>query len=781
MSRLWMIHVFTAVVLVTATAGAQTPTGTVTPCVPIPGSAGGQTMPGLGPRSSSTPAPQPPPAPSAQSVPGQAATAAGSCPPGFMPAPVPSSQPATIGQQPSDIPTPGESSQQGTTPGADRQRQQTSQDAQPRTPPERMETTSTTEPLSLLELAFQSLVSPMGESARPLRQFGYGFFRSPTSTFAPVDDVPVGPDYIVGPGDDLIIYIWGPDDSTLMRTVDRNGQIVLPKVGPVSAWGLTFSQTDRLIREQLARNFVGYGTSVTLGRLRSIRVNVVGEVRQPGTYTVGGLARLTNALVASGGPALTGSLRQIRLHRNAEIVGTFDFYDYLLRGDKQNDFRLESGDTIFVPAIGPVAAIVGEVQRPAIYELKGAMRLNDLIETAAGVSPRAYLKRVQILRAQPSAERMAIDVDMTRYYVDGDSSADLVVAKGDLVRIFTSDTRVYNTINVEGAVKYPGDYEWRSGMRLAQVITSDSVLPEAFLDRVEIARRNPDRSIQLISVNLRQAWTGDLSQNIVLTALDRVTVKIDRRDQIAPRSMMVTLNGEFRRPGPYAIAAGETLSSVIARAGGFTDRAYLKGGVFTRQSIKGVEEEQLRAFVRLQQERMLSEASTTVLGADKDEQADRTRALAARRELLTALSSRVTVGRVVVRLDEPGRLEGTSDDLLLEDGDTLTVGRMPGSVLVIGAVRTFASVSYKPGEGIDHYVNRVGGLTAQADKRATHIVKGDGSAVSGFSAIRTVDPGDTIVVPPKEEEKVRWLPTIRDIAQIFGSTLISVAALALLF
>jgi polysaccharide export outer membrane protein len=675
-----------------------------------------------------------------------------------------------------------------------------------RKPGERADTISTTEPLSQIELGFQSIVSPPvvslpvvsppvvsppavsppvvpppAEPARVLRQFGYAFFRSAASTFAPVDDVPVGPDYVLGPGDDLVIYIWGPDDSTLTRTVDRNGQIVLPKVGPVSVWGLTFSQTDRLIREQLARNFIGYSTSVTLGRLRTIRVNIVGEVKQPGTYTVGGLARLTNALVAAGGPALTGSLREIRLHRNAHIVGTFDFYDYLLRGDKQNDFRLESGDTIFVPPIRAVAAIVGEVQRPAIYELKGPTRVSELIDTAGGVSPRAYLKRVQILRAQPSAERMAIDVDMTRYFVDRNASDDLPVEKGDLVRIFTSDPRVYNTMNVEGAVKYPGEYEWRSGLRLAQVVTPEIVLPEAFLDRVEIARRNPDRSVQLISVNLRHAWAGDQTQNIPLVAQDRITIAVDRREQVAARSMMVTLNGEFRRPGPYPIAAGETLSSVIARAGGFTERAYLKSGVFTRLSLKRIEDEQLKAFVRLQQERIVAEAATTVVGADKEEQADRTSALAARRELLTVLSTRVSVGRVVVRLAEPGRLEGTSDDLLLEDGDTLAVGQTPGSVLVIGAVRASSSVSYKPGEGVDHYVSRVGGLTSQADKRETHIVKADGSAISGFSNIRTVDPGDTIVVPPKEEEKIRWLPTFRDVAQILGSAFLALAAVAVLF
>ncbi|MGH7305159.1 MAG: polysaccharide biosynthesis/export family protein, partial [Candidatus Rokuibacteriota bacterium] len=174
----------------------------------------------------------------------------------------------------------------------------------------------------------------LGPFGSPLRQYGYSMFAASVSTFAPVDDIPVGPDYVLGPGDDLTINVWGAVDSTLIRTVDRNGRIVLPKVGDLRIWGLTFSQADRLIRDELARFFRGFRTSVTMGRLRTVSVHVVGEVCQPGVYTLSSLATVTNALYSAGGPTKLGSLREVRLLRSNVQVARIDLYDFLQRGDR---------------------------------------------------------------------------------------------------------------------------------------------------------------------------------------------------------------------------------------------------------------------------------------------------------------------------------------------------------------------------------------------------------------------------------------------------------------
>ena len=619
----------------------------------------------------------------------------------------------------------------------------------------------------------QAMLGPFGA---PLRQYGYSMFSASVSTFAPVDDIPVGPDYVLGPGDDLTINVWGAVDSTLVRTVDRNGRIVLPKVGDLRIWGLTFVQADRLIRDELARYFRGFQTSVTMGRLRTVNVYVVGEVCQPGVFTLSSLSTVTNALFSAGGPTKLGSLREVRLIRNGYQVARLDLYDFLQRGDRTRDYRLESGDTIFVPPIGDVVAVAGEVKRPAIYEVRSDTRLADVVTMAGGVTPTSYLRRVQLVRALPSSERVTVDVDLTGYYLKGDEASNPPVNGGDLVLIHRSDPRIYNTVRVEGAVKYPGAYELKPMMRISQLLPVEKLLPEAQPERVEIARRKPDLSLEIVPVNLRRAWSGETDADVLLKPLDEVTV----RTELKP-ARTITLTGQLVRPGVYTIAEGERLSSVLERAGGYTDRAFLRGAVFTRAALRRIEQEQLDNFVKAQEQRILATAATVVVGAEKEEVAATQQALQARREQLRMLATKVVVGRMVVHLDAPDKLKGTGDDVVVTEGDTLEVPEPPQSVLVLGSVRNSTSVQYKQGANVDYYINRVGGLSREADKKEVHIVKADGSAVSSFTNIRDVEPGDSIIVPPKAEEKIRTLPTIRDIVQTLGSALLGLAALAVLF
>jgi protein involved in polysaccharide export with SLBB domain len=640
---------------------------------------------------------------------------------------------------------------------------------QPQAPGQQPQSASQLRPVS----PEQAYLGPFGT---PLRQYGYSMFAANVSTFAPVDDIPVGPDYVLGPGDDLTINVWGAVDSTLVRTVDRNGRIVLPKVGDLRIWGLTFSQADRLIRDELGRFFRGFQTSVTMGRLRTVSVHVVGEVCQPGVYTLSSLTTVTNALYSAGGPTKLGSLREVRLLRGNVQVARIDLYDFLQRGDRTRDYRLESGDTIFVPTIGDVVAVSGEVKRPAIYEITSGTRLADVVSISGGVTPTSYLKRVQIVRALPNAERATLDVDLTSFYLKGDEASNPPINAGDLILIHRSDPRVYNIVKVEGAVRYPGAYELKPMMRIGQLLPADKLLPEAYVERVEVARRRPDLSMEIVAVDLKKAWSGDPSQDLLLKPLDEITVRTELK---AART--IELGGQIVRPGPYTISAGEKLSSVLERAGGFTDRAFLKGALFTRAALRKTEQEQLDAFLKLQEQRMLAAASTVVVGADKEEVASQQQQLQARREMLRLLASKVVVGRMVVHLETADKLKGTESDVVLLDGDTLSVPEPPQSVLVIGAVRNSTSVQYKEGAGIDYYINRVGGFSKEADQKEAHLVKADGSAISSFTNIRAIEPGDVVVVPPKEEEKIRWMSTVRDIATIVGAALLGVAALVAIF
>ena len=359
--------------------------------------------------------------------------------------------------------------------------------------------------------------------SRDLRQFGYDLFREPVSTFAPVTDVPVGPEYILGPGDVMQAYLWGMVDNVLTLQVNRQGEIFVPRVGTIPVWGMPLGEVRRVIHDQLGKQYAGFRMSLNLSALRSIQVFVVGEVAQPGVYTVSSLSTMVNALFAAGGPSKLGSLRTIRLIRNNRTIGAFDMYDFLLRGERARDFRLESGDTVFVPPIGPVVGVAGNVKRPAIYELSGTTRIGDLFQMAGGVSPTGYLQRVQIERVKPHTEKLILDLRLDDLKTGSRSPNNPLVEDGDLIKVFPIDTRIYNVVFVEGSVRRPGEYELKSGMRLGDLLEPAEVLPEAYIDRIEVIRTKPDFTRELLTSDLRKLWQGDYSQNLLLEPGDYVT------------------------------------------------------------------------------------------------------------------------------------------------------------------------------------------------------------------------------------------------------------------
>jgi protein involved in polysaccharide export with SLBB domain len=249
----------------------------------------------------------------------------------------------------------------------------------------------------------------------------------------------------------------------------------------------------------------------------------------------------------------------------------------------------------------------------------------------------------------------------------------------------------------------------------------------------------------------------------------------------------VFLAGEVKRPGIYPIIQGERLSSVLRRAGGFTDDAYLRGAIFTREQLRRQQEEELNRFVRSQEEALLQEAARTTEGTlalssgGREEATVIQQTTQQRLRLLEILRTKVILGRVVVKMDQPDQLEGSSSDISLEMGDSLTIPRRPGSVLVFGSVRNPTAVVYEEGRDVEYYLTRAGGLTKEADKDELHIVKADGSAMAGFLKLRKIEPGDVIVAPVKVEAKLRTLPVIRDIATILGQFALTAGVIGALF
>jgi protein involved in polysaccharide export with SLBB domain len=602
------------------------------------------------------------------------------------------------------------------------------------------------------ESIFKNL--PLGEN--PIYQFGYDIFQNKAGEFIPSEDVPVGPDYIIGPGDSFNLTLWGIAEGIFKVDVDRAGNIVLPKVGVVKVAGLRFGQLEPFLVNQLGRYYEKVNIAVTIANLRTIRVYLVGEVNAPGSYMISSLSTVYTALFAAGGPTKKGTLRNIQLIRNGRKIANLDFYNFLLKGDRRGDHDLQSGDTIFVPLIGNLASIWGSVYRPAIYEIKGATDLGDLISLSGGFLPSSYLNRVQVERFVAHQKKIIRDENVS----SGRSLAKfgLKIANMDLVKVFPIFENISNLVYLEGEVKYPGEYEYKKGMSIKEIILSKSAFKgSAYLPRVEIIRTDPKtREAIILSVDFEKLFSGDAAQNIKLKPLDRIFVTSDFREE-----QKVVLKGEFKRPGVYTIVKGEKLSSILNRAGGFTEEAYLYGAVFARKTVKEIQEKRTKELVeKLKQDTLRKIREISAGALTESDRAIKEAELKKSEELIKMVENKTLEGRVIVRLSDPEKLAGSIDDLELESSDTLFVPKISRVVNVLGEVYNPNAILYEKEFMLKDYLAKVGGPTKNADNGALFIIRADGSVISKEQSVRIdqikLMPGDTVLVPQKIEELSFW-------------------------
>ena len=699
-----------------------------------------------------------------------------------------------------------------------------------------------------------------------LTQFGYNIFTSPVSTFAPVTDVPVGPDYIIGPEDSFTIILWGRFEASYPVVVNRNGEINLPKIGNIKVWGLTFEEMRNLLQNQFSKYYIDFKMNITMNKLRTILVYVVGEVKTPGSYSLSSLSTAYNALFASGGPTKKGTLRNIQVLRNGEVLQKIDLYEFLLKGNKSHDQKLQSGDTIFVPIIGPVVGIAGNVKRPALYEYKDNFSLKDLIETAGGITPFGYLNRVQVERVVAHEKKIVTDLNLSGIEdFETNSLLKELLQDGDLVKVYPIFTAIQEIVYLEGNIKRPGGYELKKGMHLNDLIKSfDDLLSETYLPHGSITRMvPPDFHSETIAFNLGKLLGGDLSQNFELQSQDKVKIYsknemqelpkvkitgtvgkpgdyiflekmrvkdliflagnfqrnaylpsaeltriikfedktstkhiyIDLRealkenpehniplepdDHLTVRNIpdwvldnTVTLKGEVRFPGIYTIAKGEHLSSVLERAGGYADKAFIKGAFFTRESEKIKIKERIDDFVtkleqEVLQESVPGESPNALLGAGQSEELlMRKEFLTLKTELIRKMREAKIEGRILIKLDSLEKFKNSIYDVELEKNDTLFIPPVPSSVSVLGEVyNPNSSILYAKGVTIGDYLNRVGGTNKNANESEIYLIRADGTTISrlqgrswntegygwftpSFMNIKA-EPGDTILVPKR--------------------------------
>jgi protein involved in polysaccharide export with SLBB domain len=415
-------------------------------------------------------------------------------------------------------------------------------------------------------------------------RFGMELFRNgnPDPNTIPMD-LPVGPDYVVGPGDGLAIDLWGGVSQRLLRTVDREGRLSLPEAGPLLVSGRSLGEVQDAVQRVLRTQYRGVSADISLARLRTIRVYVVGDIAEPGAYDISSLSTPLNALFAAGGVAGRGSLRMLKHYRGKQLVQEVDAYDLLLHGLRSDLKRLENGDTLLILPLGPQVTVEGMVRRPAIYEVRGEKTLADILDLAGGILPTAALSHVEVQRVEAHEKRTMLSLQVSATSDDGEVKKQLTsfeIAAGDEIHIFPIAPFNVDAVYLQGHVQRPGRYAFRAGMRLSDLIVSyNDMLPEPAGSYAEIVRLNPpDYRPSVESFNLTAALEHPESAP-KLKPLDTVRIFSRYDFESAPA---VSVGGEVRTPGTYRTSGQAHLRDAIYLAGGVTPDAKLENAQLFR-------------------------------------------------------------------------------------------------------------------------------------------------------------------------------------------------------
>ena len=444
-----------------------------------------------------------------------------------------------------------------------------------------------------------SLLATPSEDAEGLEPFGYDFFESIEQGFEPVSTGPVPPDYVLGPGDTVRVQLFGNVNGIYEYEVTRDGVLNLPELGPMTVVGLPFSEFRADVNRRVQQMLIGTQVSVTMGQLRTIRIFVLGDANRPGSYVVNSLSTISSALYYSGGISRVGSLRDIQLKRNGNTVARLDLYELLLDGDTSGDSRLQPGDAIFIPPVGPQVSVAGAVKRPAIYEIDGVTFVADIVRLAGGLQPDAFPDGAYIERIEPNQNRRVVSIS-----ADGGEATASIVQPGDALTVPRILPDLEDTVTLVGHVQRPGPYQWRRDMRLVDLIGSELELqPGADTDYVLIRREESNnRHIHAISANLTVALREPESiENIRLQPRDTVHVfglAYGRQRVIGPileelklqarfgePYQQVSVSGEVRAPGEYPLEPGMRVSDLIRAGGDLAEEAYALKAELARYEV----------------------------------------------------------------------------------------------------------------------------------------------------------------------------------------------------
>ncbi len=624
------------------------------------------------------------------------------------------------------------------------------------------------------------------------RIFGFNFFNSRNLTFEPGINMPVSSSYVLGPGDELLIDIWGASQQSYQLFIDTSGSINIPDAGPVSLAGLTLSEARRKVLDKLTLIYRDLASSqprtfanINVGQVKPVNIHVIGEVFAPGTYTLPGTASAFNALYLSGGPNINGSFRDIRVIRNGQVVASLDVYRYVVDGHSDENTPLRDGDVLMVPSYKERIRLGGEFKRTGIFEGKTGETVADMIRYAGGFTDAAYTHRLEMFRN-----------DSRQQTFKGVSPGEfnrIEIQNGDSIYAGEIIDRIENRVILEGAVMRPGNYELKPGFMLSQLIReAEGVREDAFLQRALVLRLNEDLSFQNISFDVRKLLAGEFD------------LKLQREDVVAISSIedmreerVVEIEGEVLKPGIFAYREGLTLADIVTIAGGFSEAAsssyievarrlsYDEAAEYTNQvghlfqfsvsrdlALDPKDSEfKLKPFDQVFVRRApgFSESGTvTITGEIKyagqyslSSRKERISEIIQRTGGLTPdaypkgamLTRKTTVspkikrlrqelvkrdstltfsdmGFEVIGIDLELALKdpGSRDDIFLREGDELIVPRRLQTVEVSGEVLNPLSTPYIEGKTLSYYVDQGGGFSLQAKKTKAYVVYANGTA-----------------------------------------------------
>lgn len=639
--------------------------------------------------------------------------------------------------------------------------------------------------------------------------FGSELFTSKSLSFEPNQNMPTPPNYILGPGDQLDINVYGVQQFGYSATLSKNGTVNIPNVGEVFLSGLAFEAAKNKLQKQIGRIYStlasnGSKLSVSVSNYRTILVTIIGA-QQPGNYRLSAMSSIYNALHVAGGPSDIGSYRKIELIRNNKVIRTIDLYRFLTKGDQSDNVSLTDNDVIRIPSYDARITLEGEIKRPGIFEVINGENLQNVINYASGFTENAYKNRI-LVKQKTSTELKITDLNETTFGA-------YVPKSGDLISVDKILDRYENRVQIKGAVYRPGEYSLpQSGTMTIKdlVLKADGVAENVFLSKASLVRQKEDLTKEYISFNLQAALNGDAAANMTLQKEDIVMVFFN---QELLDSYKISIDGEVRKPGTYGYVAGMTLYDLLLESEYFTDKAASTVTVFRNKkdtTYNPKDQEKIVSF-NLTIDPKNPEAAAAFVMEAQDQVVVR-RIVTFETPQMVTLSGEVLYpgGYAIVKkeervLDFIQRAGGLSDEadkeairvvrnglnipidwkainrnpnrtrnLVLQPGDVIQIPNKSYTVTISGSVMFNTEVPYKKGKGVKYYINNSGGTTERGWLKKVYVVHANGSAsTSGsFFGIRNyprVLPGSKIIVPMKPEKQKTSTGEIVGISSVLAS------------